>query len=411
MHVGVITLSGRTPALPKELRVDAVITDTPAPFVNVGRIILADSTWTMGADKPLPAADVYRGSGDDICRLILTSGTTGDPKVVGITHRMLAKRIARHDTVYGNRLPQCSRTFSDLGFATSLGFQFLIYMLARGGTIFFMGEGPENALQSFLLYKVQNMVASPAGYSQFVKFYEMHDMLQCGMEMLLSGGSLLSKALSDRVRARMCTNLISSYGSTETSIVATAPAAITASIPGAVGYVTPGVTVEIVDANGQALAPTKEGIVRIRSEYNADCYLGDPEESEKSFRDGWFYPGDLGYLTAEKLLVISGRERAVLNLGGDKVKPEMVEEVLASFGGVEQAGVINVSNEFGVDELWALLVTSTALDEKALRAHCGQKLPHTFIPVRFTVVDKLPKNEMGKLERRLLPDIVKSKLT
>jgi acyl-coenzyme A synthetase/AMP-(fatty) acid ligase len=408
MHVGVITLSGRNPTLPKELRIDAIITDAPFPYANVGRIILADATWTMGDGRPLLPTQVYRGSGDDICRLILTSGTTGEPKAVGITHKMLFARISRHTTVYGNRLPQCSRTYCDLGFATSLGFQFLIYILSRGGTIFFLGDTPDGTFQAFELYKVQNMVSSPAGYAHILRFYESRVALQCGMEMLLSGGSLLSKSLSERIRARMCTNLVSSYGSTEASIVATAPAHIVADIPGAVGFVTPGVSVEIVDDRGKALPPAQEGAVRIRSPFGADGYLGDPEETAKSFRDGWFYPGDLGYLTGENILVISGRQTAILNLGGDKVKPETVEEVLVSFDAVHQAAAFNVANELGVDELWALIVPKSPLDEKALRGHCEQKLPRSFVPIRFVTVDELPVNDMGKVERQRLPEIAKS---
>jgi acyl-CoA synthetase (AMP-forming)/AMP-acid ligase II len=76
------------------------------------------------------------------------------------------------------------------------------------------------------------------------------------------------------------------------------------------------------------------GRVRVRSDFAVDHYLSDPEESKRVFRDGWFYPGDLGTLSAEGLLVVTGRELAVLDLGGDKISPEAIEAVLSQFPGI-----------------------------------------------------------------------------
>jgi acyl-CoA synthetase (AMP-forming)/AMP-acid ligase II len=133
-------------------------------------------------------------------------------------------------------------------------------------------------------------------------------------------------------------------------------------------------------------------------------------ESTQAFRDGWFYPGDIGRLTQEKLLVIAGREKTIVNIGGDKLNPELVEEVILSFAGVAQAGVFGVANEMGIEELWSLIVPRADFDERALRAHCAGNLLETFVPVRFIAVDSLPLNDMGKLERPRLPEIAKVKL-
>ena len=79
--------------------------------------------------------------------------------------------------------------------------------------------------------------------------------------------------------------------------------------PGAVGFVTPGTAVQIVDRSGTVLPPGQEGLVRIRSDYAVDGYLGNPEETAQTFRDGWFYPGDIGTLGVDDLLIITGREQ------------------------------------------------------------------------------------------------------
>ena len=183
--------------------------------------------------------------------------------------------------------------------------------------------------------------------------------------MVLSAGSLLSNALSFRVRARICPNVVSLYGSTEASMIAVAPAHALAHQAGAVGYVLPDVSVEIADAAGNALPAGAEGLVRIRSPYGPGRYLGSPSDRSTAFADGWFYPGDIGRLTPDRLLVITGREKAVMNLGGDKVKPEMVEEVIASFPGIDQAAVFSVINELGIDEMWSLIAPLAQRNEQS----------------------------------------------
>src|ERR1700687_3775492 len=91
------------------------------------------------------------------------------------------------------------------------------------------------------------------GLAALLAFYEESKGRRCNFHGMLAGGSLLLKPLSERVRARMCTNLVSAYGSTETHMVATAPGYVTAEVPGAVGYLTPGMMVEAVDASGRPL--------------------------------------------------------------------------------------------------------------------------------------------------------------
>jgi acyl-CoA synthetase (AMP-forming)/AMP-acid ligase II len=409
-RLGIVTLSARGPVLPKEIGIDALITDKVVRAENAARVIVADLSWTEGDGTPLADARLYRGSGDDVCRIVLTSGSTGAPKGVAFTHRMLADRIGRYAFAKGNRFPHARRLYCDLGMSTSPGFRYMLYMLWKGGTAFFYGHSPEDTVQAFDLYRIESMIASPDGLQGFLRFYESYPQIQSSFDHIISSGGLLTKPLSERVRARLCANLISSYGSTEVGTVASAPAHMLADTPGGVGFVTPGVTVEIAGADGRALPPGKDGSVRIRGPDNASGYVADTEESARVFRDGWFYPGDVGHLTADGMLVLSGRERNVLNIGGDKVRPELVEEALAAFEAVEQAAVCALPNTFGIDELCALIVPRAPIDETALKAHCARALSAGFVPAHFVMVDSLPRGDMGKLERPRLIDLARLKI-
>src|SRR5262249_47442706 len=148
--------------------------------------------------------------------------------------------------------------------------------------------------------------------------------------------------------------------------VAFGPASVLEDIPGAVGYVLPGVTVEAIDDSGAVLPAGRDGLLRVRSHHMIDGYYNDPETTKAFFRDGWFLSGDIGHVTPDGLLVISGRQKTALNIGGDTVNPERVEAVLMAFHGVGEAGVVALVNELGIAELSALIVPTSPFDGQAL---------------------------------------------
>lgn len=406
MRLGIVTISGKSRNFSWTFDVQAFLTDKP--FVHpVGKVMVIDASWTTGDDAPIALEYIHRGSFEEVCRIMLTSGTTGQDKAVAVTNRMMMDRIERQKIFFGARAAFCARTFIEFSLATSLGFQLLIATLWRGGAAFLTGD-PQQTLRAFPIYKVQNVAGSPAGLLELVQAIERRPEYQTGFEAVFSGGSILTRSLSERVRARICSNLTKGYGSTEMGEVASMPSHFAPDISGAVGYLLPGIKVQVVDESDTPLPPSKEGIIRIDSETGVKEYLGDPEETARVFRNGWFYPGDIGYLTSENLLVISGRTKTVLNVGGEKVNPEKVEEVLSAHPSVQQVAVLSVPGEGGIDELCALIVPRSALITGALQTFCRDRLPPRFVPSRFIAVSELPLNEMGKIQRSKLSDLLKS---
>jgi acyl-CoA synthetase (AMP-forming)/AMP-acid ligase II len=180
-------------------------------------------------------------------------------------------------------------------------------------------------------------------------------------------------------------------------------------IPGAAGYLLPGVTVEAVDGAGNVLPRGQEGLLRTRGPCNIAGYLDDEAASRAVFRDGWFYSGDIGTVRPDGLLIITGREKSVVNLGGDKINPELIERALNAFAAVADAAVFAIRNPLGIDELYAAVVwRDGAADEKALRAHCQGSLPAAFRPAHFITVAAIPRNDAGKIDRRRLPEAARS---
>jgi acyl-coenzyme A synthetase/AMP-(fatty) acid ligase len=403
-QVGIVTVSVAGHPPPPGLKLDAVISSAPYPFAPEARHELLDFSWTAISTTPVETSPSGQGASDATCRIFLTSGTTGDPKAVALSHRGVLARNARYEYALGKRISACSRVYMNMGLAAAFGYQFMTYMLGRGGTLFYRGNDIENTLRAFEIFRIDGMLSAPTALAQLLAACDQHPAIEVHVDTILTSGGLLPRALLERVRPRLCTHLVTGYGATETAMSAAAPAHRIAHIPGAVGYVTPGMQVEIVDAADRPLPAGVEGIVRISSAFGIDRYIDDPIESAKVFRDGWFYPGDLGHLTGDDLLVISGRQNDVLNAGGGKIAAEKVESALLSCPGVREAAVFMTTSAAGNDEVWAGIVFEQPVEDETLRAHCRALIPTVFIPARITPLDRLPMNAMGKVDRRKLKE-------
>ena len=299
--IGAATVSLRSTKRIPGLNVDVIITDAPGLFSEMGTVVSADHSWITGDGAPLGPAQIGGRNENDICRVILTSGSTGEAKGIAFSHKMLADRISYYTYSKGPRFAHCSRFFCDLGIATSPGFRYAMSLLSRGGTIYFLGPDPIDILQTIDLHKIQGMGTSPYGLGEFLKSFEADSAFELSFDHIICQGAMLSIELSRRARARMCQNLYSSYGSTETTTVAFGPASAIEATAGAVGYIQPGVQVEAIDKSGQILPDLREGPLRVRSRYMASEYIGDPDATRNFFRDGYFYPGDIGYTTPDGL--------------------------------------------------------------------------------------------------------------
>ena len=315
-RLGIVTLSARRGNISWPIKLDGVIADKPYEFSG-GRTILADPAWRVGNDQAIEEKHLYRAAPDEICRLFLTSGRGGREKVYAMTNRMIAARLDRQKLFLGPRAPFCDRSCLDLPLTTTLGFQVLLTTLWRGGALI-MTQDLATTLTELCVYNVQNMIASPQGLLEFSEAVERHPGSQTALAAVFSAGSISSQTASEQVRARVCSNLTVGYVATDGTMVAAMPAHIASGIAGAVGYVVPGVAVEIVDDQGRALPPGKEGDMRLRSDYGVTEYLEDPTETQREFRHGWFHPGERGCLTRDNLLILSRPYNGAQIVGGEK---------------------------------------------------------------------------------------------
>ena len=169
---------------------------------------------------------------------------------------------------------------------------------------------------------------------------------------------------------------------------------------GVAGYAVPGVTVGIVDDAGRPVGAGVRGLVRIRSNRVVGRYL-DAGSGTGAFRDGGFYPGDLGRLFGDGLLVVDGRADDLMNLGGVKVLPGVVEAALLACPGVADVAAFAVPTAAGLHQCWVALVRGAGFDQDAVVGQVAASLPW-LPPLRLVAVERLPRNAVGKAERPAL---------
>ncbi len=216
-------------------------------------------------------------------------------------------------------------------------------------------------------------------------------------------GLVLSSDEIRRIKRHLCRNVIISYSSAEVGVIAVASHDMIADLPGAVGYVIPGVDVEIVDADGRVLPIGKEGFVRVRSRIFAENIAAGGSSDE------WFYPGDLGSLTEANVLCIAGSATDVVNRGGESFAITNLEDFLVNCFGVKDAGVCTVTGRTGNSENWVGLVLERTADIAALRHTIETNRQFKNNIDKIFVIEAVPRGMLGEIQRdelkRMLNDI------
>jgi acyl-coenzyme A synthetase/AMP-(fatty) acid ligase len=392
-----ITMPSQDPAIYAGLNVKGYVGDRPSTCFKGVNSVNADQDWfvpKLAAQVAVPARGVPTAFGDT-CRVSVSSGTTGRPKAFALTSGCMEHRLSR---VTIN--PSGTRTLSMLGLPTSWGFLICMRTLRTGGMYCF-APFPRDALDLCMFAQIQNIWASP---DQLVTLIKAQDERLRQLPSLIDvtiGGSSVAAALLTDATQKLCKNIVLTYGASETGPVASAPAAYLSEIPGAVGFTFPWIEVEIVDEQNKNLGFDREGIVRIRGDDVVDSYLSADPEAEGIFQDGWFYPGDLGSLWKDGLLTIVGRTSEVINRGGVKIAPAIIEDVLKSHPAVADVGVVGATNSHGKPEIWAAIVANRSFTEAELLAHCRPRLENRS-PDRFFPVQTIPRNQLGKIMSTVL---------
>jgi acyl-coenzyme A synthetase/AMP-(fatty) acid ligase len=385
-------------ARPGSLRIRAGFVDPGTATSGGPSSIAVDDAWwqDMIATRTASSVELVRNDAAP-CLIGASSGTTGTPKGMLLTQGLLCQRMyVRPLSIFW---PSRPRVACMLGRESSYAYTSVLRTFWAGGAVAFAGTagGIQAALQQ---QKTSVLILSPAQLQEVVDRMPAEAGPILSLEVVEVGGGMLPARLATSARTRICQNIIVNYGAQEAGNVASAPIQVLESNPGSVGFVAPGVEIEAVDAQGQPVPPGVEGTLRVRSSSCISAYLNDPEGSAKRFVNGWFYPGDVGAVSSNRLLFLSGRSDELINAGGVKVHPHVIEEAARSFEDVADAAAFAAPDgRSGLPQIWLAVVERQPVNMEALVKHCVRELGIARAPRAVMLVKTLPRNDNGKLQR------------
>ena len=345
-----------------------------------------------------------RPASDSVACLLYTSGTTGKPKGVMLTHGNIASNtfqsVHTMKFVAGDRFLACLPTFHTLAITATM-----MAPLAAGGSFYCLPKfDPDAVLQATSEQNCTILIMVPSMYRLITRRQEK-SKLPMKVRMAFSGGEALPGEVRDSFLKVFGLELLEGFGMTECSPV------ITFNRPdkfktGSVGLPLVGVQVKIVDPELKSELKSGEiGEIWTRGPNVMKGYYNKPEETAQVLQpDGWLRTGDMGLIDAEGFLKITGRLREMIKVGGEMVFPVEVEGVLLKHPAVHEAGVVGIRDEKRGESVKAFVALNPGQTVSAddLLAHCRNLLPVYKVPRTIEFKPELPKGPTGKVMRRLL---------
>jgi len=360
---------------------------------------LFDLTWKSG-DKQRP---VHRGfpSPEDIAVILVTSGTSSQPKVVPLRQKNIfaaAWHIA--STLELTAKDRCLNMMP-MFHITGLVSPILASLLA-GGSVFCPAELSLNDFEAWLRHY------SPTWYSAVPAIHQAildkadqtgWDLRNTSLRFVRSTTSPLFEPLFLRLERLFGVPVIQSYGLTEALPISSTPLNPYRRRPTSVGV--PISDIRIVDDRGLQLECGATGEILVSGPQVFNGYENYPKANESVFSDGWFRTGDIGYLDEENYLYVTGRLKEMINRGGQKVSPSEVETVLMTHAAVREVAVFGVPHDrLGEAVIAAVVLTDKSRTSEAdLQRHVAEHLAPYSVPQQIITVANIPKGSSGKFRR------------
>lgn len=362
---------------------------------------------------------------NELAIILYTSGTSGKPKGVMLTHGNLRSNVEAAieygsltaSDVFLGVLPQ----FHSFGM-TGLT---LLPLLLGAKTIYSARFIPKRLVGLIQKHRPQVFVGIPSMYGAMlsVKSAEPEDFVS--IRLAISGGEPLPQATFDQCLERFGLRLLEGYGLTETAPMATWSTPLRKKLH-SVGTTLPGINVMVVDEHDQTVPANQEGEILICGPNVMTGYYKLPQQTREVFVDlavptnnsatppaknpgtrRFFRTGDIGRIDDDGYLYITGRKKEMLIIGGENVFPREIEEALNKHPAVRDSAVIGkpdgIRGELPI--AFVEVEEDQTFDEAALRSWCRDHLAGYKVPREIRLIDALPRNPTGKIMRRNLPKV------
>jgi len=342
---------------------------------------------------------------EDTALLVFSSGTTGEPKGAINAHRdVLAK-------LFCNALAQEFRQW-EIGFVgTQLcmgGTQLLSvlpYALLGMTCVIAPIFEPCEVIKTIEARRANTMFAVPTMIQELISHPSFKAADLTCLDRIISAGAPLPEHLYHGVTA-LGIRQFELGGASETGGGVVITDVERAAKPGSVGRPYVGYVFRILDQDGEDAAPGEIGEIVVGGDPISKGYYGQPELTARSYRDGWFFTGDLGKRDEDGYIYYAGRAKDMIVTGGSNVYPRDVEEVLIGAPGVIQAAVLGLPHPYWGEAVTAFVVCDDPLkeDETRLREFCRENLMRIQVPKAVVFLRDLPKTVHGKISKQVLSE-------
>jgi long-chain acyl-CoA synthetase len=355
----------------------------------------------MGSLSPQPPIE---RCADDLAMLYYTSGTTGIPKGVMISHRNVTFAAGNMAQSYGLRESDITLVCLPLNhiFANASP---VWGTLASGGSAVIMERfQTELVFDAIKREQITWFPGVPTMFAFLLSGFDVRPRDVSSLRMGLSGGASLSVNDLKAFETKFNASMLEVYGLTESSGLVTANPVYGVRKPGSIGISASGVAVRLIDDEWNDVPSGEVGELIFKGPNGLMGYWGLPEETAKKIRGGWISTGDLAYQDQEGYFYIVSRKSDLIISGGYNIYPREIEAVLHSHQDVLEAAVIGVDDPALGQVPMAFVVpkTGTKIDEKDLEAFCQKNLAKYKVPKKFAILGELPKNTTGKILKKEL---------
>ena len=340
---------------------------------------------------------------DDLAVILYTSGTTGKPKGVALSHGNLESNARSAASLWELDREQWNLAVLPLSHSYGLTVMNSGNILGTRAVLL-RWFNPEPVLDAIRQYRVQSMAGVPTMFVYLLHYPEADRFDTSSMRSWASGAAPLPVEIVEPFERKFGGRLLEGYGLTEASPVVSAHRVSGTRKLGSVGTPIPGVEVRILDDEDREVPRGEVGEVCVRGGNVMLGYYGLPDETAKTLRNGWLHTGDMGRVDEDGFLFIVERKKDLIIRGGFNIYPREVEDVLYAHPKIAEAAVVGVSDPLMGEEVRAWVAPKSGVDVAAdeVIAFCQKRLAKFKCPREVRFVTALPKSPVGKILRKEL---------
>lgn len=372
---------------------------------------LSQTSFSEYDSETVDGRDAYcRASLDDLAALMFTSGSTGTPRGVMVSHRNILANTESIIDYLG--LTRDDRIMTVLPFHYCFGTSLLHTHLRVGASLELDSRFmyPEIILQRMQETECTGFAGVPSHFQILLRTSSLRRKTFPHLRYVQQAGGHLAPTFIRELREALPrTDVFVMYGQTEaTARLSYLPPEFLDSKLGSIGRGIPGVVLRVLNDSGQDVRPGEIGEIVAEGENIAQGYWQAPEESARSFRGGRLYTGDLATVDEEGFVYVVDRAKDFLKCGGRRVSCKQIEDLLLQCDEFVEAAVVPIPDDVLGEAVKAFVVPcntqSNGLEER-LRTFCKTHLPLPFIPKEIVLMRTLPKNTFGKVLKQNLKSL------